>query len=462
MTTSDESITPHQAPDSASARTFPLWPWWLAALLAAIIPACYWGTQHSSRSIPLVEVAGEHRSSLASALKHARDLVVQRPRSGTAWGRYGMLLRAHDIETAANECFEEAGRLEPTNVRWPYFLGVSTALADPERSLVSLKRASEIVVEDPLPRLRLVELLMDFHRLSEAEQILQKMPATTEPQRLLFDRLRWALLANDQTLLKSLVSGENAATTLQTFQAGSNRRQCLELLAQIHQSLGNRMEAGKISTMAKTMESPNEGWDDPYVREIFEMRRDPAWQGAAAQTELQQGQIAAGLHRLEGLILDDPRQPQWPILLSRQLIRLRQYPQADQVLRPALKAHPLSAELHCEMANLRFYQKEWESAIQFYATAIRLKPDYALAYFNLGQSELRCGQRDLALANFRNALRCQPNLVAAHLSLVELLIQRHHPDDFAEIEEHLALATKLDPQNRRLDELLTTFAAWRN
>ena len=49
--------------------------------------------------------------------------------------------------------------------------------------------------------------------------------------------------------------------------------------------------------------------------------------------------------------------------------------------------------------------------------AVRLKPDYARAHFNLGGVLTQRGQLDAAIEEFQNALNLKPDYAAAQTSL---------------------------------------------
>src|SRR5579859_5972390 len=57
---------------------------------------------------------------VVEAIEEARQAVLHAPRSASAWGRLGMVLRAHDFGEEANTCFAHAEQLDPNEPRWPY------------------------------------------------------------------------------------------------------------------------------------------------------------------------------------------------------------------------------------------------------------------------------------------------------------------------------------------------------
>jgi protein O-GlcNAc transferase len=77
-------------------------------------------------------------------------------------------------------------------------------------------------------------------------------------------------------------------------------------------------------------------------------------------------------------------------------------------------------------------QELFEPAISHYRRALEIKPDYAEAYFDLGNTLKDMGQLDKAVANYQLALNIQPRLVEAHNNL-GLAMQQ-----FGQLEEAIA------------------------
>jgi Flp pilus assembly protein TadD len=83
--------------------------------------------------------------------------------------------------------------------------------------------------------------------------------------------------------------------------------------------------------------------------------------------------------------------------------------------------------------------------------ATELRPDYALAHYNLGHCLKREGDRAGAITAFREAARLKPHFAQAHGNLGELLAQQ---GDRAAAREELRQAVRLDPADNHSRELL--------
>ena len=75
-------------------------------------------------------------------LEEARAAVRQAPRSGSAWGKLGMIYFAFGYADESGFCLHWAGVRDPENARWPY-LEALTALDKPDLCLPLLARVLE-------------------------------------------------------------------------------------------------------------------------------------------------------------------------------------------------------------------------------------------------------------------------------------------------------------------------------
>ena len=89
--------------------------------------------------------------AVAQAIGKARAEVLKAPRSAAAWGRLGMLLRAHDYGAEANVCFARAEQLDAKDPRWPYLHGHTLLSGHPREALPLLEVALERAAPLPAP-----------------------------------------------------------------------------------------------------------------------------------------------------------------------------------------------------------------------------------------------------------------------------------------------------------------------
>ncbi len=62
-----------------------------------------------------------------------------------------------------------------------------------------------------------------------------------------------------------------------------------------------------------------------------------------------------------------------------------------------------------------------EEAIEHFQQALRIRPDYAEAHYNLGLAFTQLGRIDQAIAHYQQALRINPDYAQAQTALARLL-----------------------------------------
>jgi tetratricopeptide (TPR) repeat protein len=91
---------------------------------------------------------------------------------GAAYGKLGMLLQAGEYYDAAEPCYRNAQTLTPTEVRWPYYLGLlHTDRGETERAEGDFKRVLELRRDDVATLIRLGRLYLDEGRPDDAEPL---------------------------------------------------------------------------------------------------------------------------------------------------------------------------------------------------------------------------------------------------------------------------------------------------
>lgn len=117
-----------------------------------------------------------------------------------------------------------------------------------------------------------------------------------------------------------------------------------------------------------------------------------------------------------------------------------------------------TAYAHYNLGNvLRRLPGKLDESIEHYRQAVQIKPDYVLAYNNLGNALLAQGRTDEAITNYLAAVRIDPGYADGQYNLAYALESRGR---FAEAVEHYRIAVRLDPgllkQHPRLAGVLAT------
>src|SRR5262249_53425502 len=162
--------------------------------------------------------------------------VDAKPKSGRSWGHLGIVLFAQDMYTESAGCFAEAERLDPSDVRWPYFRGLALILQKPDEGIVALEHAAQVAPGNSTVKLRLAEEYLKLDRIDEAEAIYNELLAGRA------DNPR-ALLGRGQILSRRGKWKEAVEPLKSAAESPMARRSARVALAEVYQRLGETTAA---------------------------------------------------------------------------------------------------------------------------------------------------------------------------------------------------------------------------
>lgn len=393
--------------------------WWLGGggLLIAIAAALAWYTWRRVPDIPVPELDLRAASvPVAQAVTTVRNRVVAAPRSAVAWGELGMVLFAHQFEQEANICLGHARDLDPSEFRWPYLLGISLSVSDPEEAANNFRRAIFLRADSAIAHLRLGELLLSQSRFDQAAQHLHasRQHNASDP-RVHFDLAQ--LFFSQGDLAAALSSAQQAARLAPHVQSVH------ELLATIQQRLGNREAA--LAELQRVEEStvPSLEWHDAYAAEVLALRRDAIWSLDQAESLLARQQAPAAIRLLYDTLARDDRDPRVYVLLARALMANNQLMEAEQLLVRAAQRHPRSSEIHLQRGVVQFIGERYSEAEASFRLAVELEPDFATAHYNLGHALMKLKKPAEALEAFQTTATLRPNYASAHTNVGRLWLE---------------------------------------
>jgi tetratricopeptide (TPR) repeat protein len=373
-----------------------LWLWPRAAAPAPVLP-------------DLADVDPE----VVEAITEAHRNVQNHPASGAAWGKLGMVLRAHDYYREAAPCFAEAERLQPKDPRWPYLLGMCLVVYDPDSTLPCWERAVERCRrDDPLAvRLRLAEALLERGRLDEAGGHLQQV-LDLEP-----DNLRARLGLGRLAVLRD--SWPQALELLAPCSRDAHaHKQALRLLAQVRYRLGDRPGGDKDQAAAE--EPPeDEPWPDKYVDDCGKLQRGLHARIQEAVDLMQKRRMREAIALLRETADRYPRAVKVQTWLGECWLRQDRPAEAEACYRQAVAIDPGAVQAWFWLGQIQAHDRPRDAADSL-RRAIGLKPDYTQAHLALGQCLQKLGDRPGAAEAFRAALGCDPGCTEAREALKQL------------------------------------------
>jgi len=413
----------------------------------------WWRARDPAPDPPLL--AGITDPEVAAAVTEARAKVLDRPRSGLAWGEYGTVLLANLFDREATECFVEAERLDPADPRWPYARGQIALKRDPPRAIDLLARAAEAAGDRPEYRaafaLTLAEALLERGEVDRAAALFEQELDSPAADRAAFGLGQVALARGDDA---------GAARRFEAVRTNpACRKQAAAQLAALGRARGDATAARQYEAEANALEA-DPPWPDPYLdrvvtlqvgrrgleRRVALLEREGRYD-AAAQAYLAQARFQRTSQALTGAGVN--------------LARLGEFDRAASLLREAVQIDPADSNAHYTLALVLFTRAErlWaaepasaEAAALFRQVvakarrATELKPDHALAYMFWGLALKNLGEPAAAIPPLRTGLGIRPEQFDLHLGLGQCLAATGDP---AGAEASLKTAQQLKSDDPR-------------
>jgi len=139
---------------------------------------------------------------------------------------------------------------------------------------------------------------------------------------------------------------------------------------------------------------------------------DKRWE--EVRKSLAEGKAADAKGVLDALIAEYPEESDLYFALGLAELRLRRPTDAERAIRKALILDPGHAQARTLLGWIELeILGNVEAAIQEYSAVVKLRPDSADAYVNLGAAYKKKGELAKALASYDQALRLRPGYAAA-------------------------------------------------
>jgi tetratricopeptide (TPR) repeat protein len=414
-----------------------------AAAVALIAGAVGWfGFHHAGPAPPLPELSAVDPKVAATIKQHWAE-AAHNPRSASAWGWLGAVLRVYDFRPEACECLAWAEQLDPGNPRWPYYHGLALMIAKPADAIPRFRRAAQLCGTDPAaPRMRLARLLGEQGQWEEVQAeldpLLQAKPDFA-PARLLSARAAQAKgnPARAVGLARSCTDDPRTA------------RSAWALLAILYREQGDAVAAAAAVQRSATA-AADEGMGDPFLAEVTLLRPDPRALSEEAHPLLAGGHLAEASALIDRLVREHPNFPDTWLLLGRLQLLRRDVANAEKSLRHHLELDPQSAQGLFQLGSTLLAQDRFREAAEVFGKATQLKADFGPAHYNRGFALARAGQLREAASAFQESLRHNPERLETYILLADLRLQLREPEAALQL---LNQAQAINPTDPRLKAL---------
>src|SRR5262245_34994620 len=435
--TDNSPLTTHHSPPSRRIRFL------VIGVLTLVVLVLGWqlGSWITAPTPPAVSLA-DADPAVAKAIDAARREVWWKRRSAAAWGRLGQLLRAHGYMPESNQCFAQAGRLDPGDPRGPYLHGIGLQSDDPEAAIGHLQRAADLCGAAPdAPRLALAEVCFQLGRLDESDGHFRQVlggDAGNARAHLGLGRLACER-RNPRDALGHLEQSASSPLTQQASRV---------LLAQAYQQLGDTAAASRERALALGLPG-DPPWPDPYQEEVLSLMSGKQARLARLQTLHRQGRAAEARELARQLEKDYP-DIYWLVEGRGQMTR-GDFLAAESALRKAIELAPEAVEAHFDLGTVLYEQRSFRAAADCFRTVTELEPGHGPAYLRLARCLVSLEDRAEALRAFQAAVRYGPQQADAHREFGELLAREGRTD---EAVTQLRQALQLQPGDAKAKELL--------
>ncbi|CAK9000472.1 Probable UDP-N-acetylglucosamine--peptide N-acetylglucosaminyltransferase SEC (Protein SECRET AGENT) [Durusdinium trenchii] len=179
----------------------------------------------------------------------------------------------------------------------------------------------------------------------------------------------------------------------------------------IRQDLDVTSAAAAAAAAAAPREAGEEGTQEQ------EDNRDTV---AYAKRQYHAGNLREALNSCEQVYDQDTTRKDNLLLMGAIHYRMRNFSESIFYNQQAIRVDPNFAEAYGNLGNGLRELGDTKAAIEFYLKAIKLKPRFCDAYNNLASAYLQIGRTKQALETYQMALVLNPNLINAHCNLGNL------------------------------------------
>jgi len=228
-----------------------------------------------------------------------------------------------------------------------------------------------------------------------AEEILKKVAAESKSGEA------YVALARFYLLNSRVADAE--ATYRRAISINPKNGAALADLARLQFSQGKKDEAEKTILALSTL-------PDPQYRSFYGIYL------------FEQGKHAEAIKEFERRVAEDPKdRAAFGRLVSAYLF-LNRFPDAETLVRSALKKNPKDTDALLERGRLYLITSKVTEAQNDLQQVLKLQPDSAIAHYLLAGVHRARGERLIQRDQLGEALRLDPNLLAARVALVQALI----------------------------------------
>ncbi len=376
--------------------------------------------------VPLPDMT-DMEPQVEERLRETRAAVVAEPGSAEAWGRFGMVTHAHELWAEALVAYAQAGRLDPGDARWPYYLGdvLSVVGTDLEAAARAFRRALELRPGYAPAHMRLGRVLLADDRAAAAAAELERaleLEPDLQPARVTLAQIR--LSEGDLEASEAMLE--------EVLEHQPRHAQALSTLGQVYMRQGRRDEARAVAERARSAAIYNL-FDDPMMAPVVAEGVSSVLVWERAKAFLDNGDYEQARRGLEQVVRLRPADADVHQQLATAYGNLGELGRTRRHLERTVALASDRPGAWMQLATVQLEQGDAAAAIASLERLLELAPEDPDARWLLGRARVRAGDLEGGLATFERAAAAGVEVpVWAHNEWGSALAQSGRPDDALE------------------------------
>ena len=346
--------------------------------------------------VPEPDMAGME-AQVEERFRETRGEVLLDPRSADAWGRFGMVMHAHELWDEALVAYGQAQKLDAADERWPYYLGdvLSVVGTDLDAAAAAFRRAMRLRPDYAPAHMRLGKVLLaaghDPEAAAELETALELEP-DLQPARVTLAQIRLAEgeLEISEALLDAILREQ------------PRHAQALSTLGQVYMRQGRRGEARKVAERAREAAIYNL-YEDPLMSQVVAEGVSSVLIWERAKAFLDNGNDQQAMLGLRQVVKLKPQNADVHQQLAVAYGNLGEVDRARRHLERAVTLAPDRVDALIQLATVQLDQQDPQPASLHLQRILELAPDDPDARWLLGRAQLMAGDVPGAVATFEQA-----------------------------------------------------------
>ena len=326
-----------------------------------------------------------------------------------AHGAVGQLLMAAESIVAAEPYFSGAAVLDPTEPRWPYYLGhLARMQGDAVLAARHFERALALRPRDVATFVWLGRVLLDQGRADQAASFFSR--ALEQQPDLAAARFGMGRAA--------LTSGHNADAVehLEAALAADPAASAVHYpLALAYRGLGRTLEAQSHLRLRGDVQP---GLPDPLMAEVAGLLDSAVVFEGQGDRALARGDARAAVAAFRRGLELAPERAAIKQKLATALAVAGELRAALVLYQELLDANPDFAEAHYSLGAIHLGSGQLAQAVRRFEAAVRADPGYLHARLQLAHALRRVGRPESALVEYEGALLLDPRMAEARLGYV--------------------------------------------